>query len=62
MANTNRLKLAIQQIGLYGKLSHDDLAMLLKLVNDLDHALKVKNLKSAEKAIDRIAKTILTNA
>jgi hypothetical protein len=47
---------------LNGRWGPDELATLRKLVKDLDHGLKVKNLKTVEKAVDQLSKLVLKNA
>lgn len=61
MANTKRLLSALKQVVVLGKIGPNGVIVLRKLIKDLDHGLKVKNLKIVEKTIDQISQFILNN-
>ncbi|HUV42933.1 MAG TPA: hypothetical protein VMY36_03490 [Patescibacteria group bacterium] len=57
--NLKQIVYVLDRLVLEGKLEPDEKAEIAKAIKELSHALKIRNIKQIEKAIEKISKLLL---
>lgn len=60
MAKIYQVYFLVKQLDLSGMLNPDEKSRLHKAAKEVDHGLRVKNLKKTEKAINQLARLIVS--